>query len=163
MWFFYGNFAEWLSKGICVIYGDVSHGTWGAGEDSVNSLFPYTQLLWSQLRKTMTRGARKAKLAQGSYTFTEDVTSQGITFGGLTFEGTFFEGTFFEDVIYEGVTFWGYNCRRFNFRRYNFRRYNFWRYNFRRYNFSKPKATLAKGLTNQINLSLSTSIKMYDM
>ena len=100
MWFFYGNFAEWLSKGICVIYGDVIHGTWGAGEDSVNSLFPYTQLLWSQLRKTMTRGARKAKLAQGSYTFTEDVASQGITFGGLTFEGTTFE-----DVIYEGVTF----------------------------------------------------------
>ena len=83
-----------------MIYGDVSHGTWGAGEDSVNSLFPYTQLLWSQLRKTMTRGARKAKLAHGSYTFTEDVASQGITFGGLTFEGTTFE-----DVIYEGVTF----------------------------------------------------------
>ena len=80
-----GNFAEWLSKGICVIYGDVIHGTWGAGADSVNSLFPYTQLLWSQLRKTMTRGARKAKLAQGSYTFTEDVTSEGITFEGTTF------------------------------------------------------------------------------
>ena len=102
MWFFFGNFAEWLSKGICVIYGDVSHGTWGAGEDSVNSLFPYTQLLWSQLRKTMTRGARKAKLAQGSYTFTE--ASQGITFGGLTFEGTTFEGTTFEGTTFEGIT-----------------------------------------------------------
>ena len=84
-----------------MIYGDVSHGTWGAGEDSVNSLFPYTQLLWSQLRKTMTRGARKAKLAQGSYTFTEDVTSEGITFEGLQLskvqlsEGTTFKGITF--------------------------------------------------------------------
>ena len=60
----YGNFAEWLSKGICVIYGDVIHGTWGAGEDSVNSLFPYTQLLWSLLPKTMTRRARKTRLKE---------------------------------------------------------------------------------------------------
>ena len=52
----------------------------------------------------MTRGARKAKLAQGSYTFTEDVTSEGITFEGLTFEGTTFEGTTFEGITFEGTT-----------------------------------------------------------